>query len=349
MLKKRLVSILLVFLLVLSGCGQRQALLINGAGASFPYPIYSRWIAEYGKVEKGVKINYQSIGSGAGIQQITAGVIDFGGSDAPMSDEQLKLAPGEILHIPTVLGAVAVIYNLPDMKGKLKITPAILADIYLGRIKKWNDPSLLAVNPGLKLPDSAILVVHRSDGSGTTSIFTDYLSTVSPEWKQKVGKGTSVQWPVGIGGKGNEGVSKEVQSSAASIGYVELAYALLNNLEYAGVQNKAGKFIGPSLESTTAAAAGAVAAMPEDLRVSIVDPPGEDAYPIAGFTYILVYKEQADPAKGKAVAEFLWWAVHEGEKLAAELHYAPLPPEVVKKAEEKLKSINYQGKALLAN
>lgn len=332
--------------------GQRQEggkkVLLNGAGASFPYPLYSRWIDAYGKIEKNVQINYQSIGSGAGIRQFTEQVIDFGGTDAPMSDEQLAKAPGEVLHIPMVMGAVALIYNLPGFSGKLRLSPDTLADIYLGKIKKWNDPRLAALNPQAKLPDVPILVVRRSDGSGTTNIFTDYLCAVSPEWKTKVGQGTSVNWPVGTGGKGNEGVSQQVSAAPGAIGYVELAYALLNNLTYAELQNSAGNYVAPSVEGTMAAAAGAARWMPGDLRVSIVNAPGEKAYPIAGYTYILVYKEQADPAKGTALARFLWWAVHEGDQMAKELHYAPLPEEVKKKVEEKLKAITHQGKSLLS-
>jgi len=354
------VAFLLMISLVVSGCGGQKTgteavqassdskvILINGAGASFPYPLYSRWVDEYGRIQKNVKINYQSIGSGAGIEQISKKVIDFGGSDAPISDEKLTELPGEILHIPTVLGAVAITYNLPDLKQKINFSPDVLADIYLGKIKKWSDQRLISINPGINLPNQDIVVVHRSDGSGTTNIFTDYLYNVSPEWKQQVGKGTSVQWPVGLGAKGSEGLSRQVQATAGSIGYVELSYALLNKLPYGLVQNKAGRFIDPSLESTTAAAAGAASSMPDDLRVSIVNAPGENAYPIAGYTYILVYREQDDPAKGLAMVKFLWWAVHEGENLAAELAYAPLPLEVVKKVEEKLKSISNQEKKLL--
>lgn len=324
-----------------------KKVLLNGAGASFPYPLYSRWIDAYGKMEKNVQINYQSAGSGAGIKQFSEQVIDFGGTDATMSDEQLAKAPGEVFHIPTVMGAVAVIYNLPGVTGKLRLSPDTLADIYLGKIKKWNDPRLAALNSQLKLPDLPILVVRRSDGSGTTNIFTDYLCAVNPEWKAKVGQGTSVNWPVGTGGKGNEGVSQRVSATSGAIGYVELAYALLNNLTYAELQNSAGAYVAPSIEGTMAAAAGAAQQMPADLRVSIVNAPGEKAYPIAGYTYILVYKEQADPDKGTALAKFLWWVIHEGDQMAKELHYAPLPEEVKKKVEEKLKSITHQGKSLL--
>lgn len=327
--------------------GSEKTILINGAGASFPYPLYSHWINEYGKLHGKVNINYQSMGSGAGIEQITKQIIDFGGTDAPMSDEKLSEAPGEILHIPTVIGAVAIIYNLSEVNQRIQFTPEILADIYMGKIKKWNDPELVDANPGLNLPDRNIVVVCRSDGSGTTNIFTDYLSTVSPAWKQQVGKGTAVQWPTGMGAKGSEGLTRQVQTTAGSIGYVELSYALLNKLSYGMVRNSAGNFIEPTIASTTAAAAATAPFMPPDLRVSIVNPLGEKAYPIAGYTYILVYREQSDPVKGQALANFLWWAIHEGEDMAASLRYAPLPPEVISKVEKKLQSMSCQGKNFL--
>lgn len=326
---------------------EEQTVLINGAGASFPYPLYSLWIDEYCKQAGNVKINYQSIGSGAGIEQVSKKIIDFGGSDAPMSDEKISEAPGEILHIPTVLGAVTVVYNLPDVAESIKFNPETVADIFLGKIKKWNDPELVAVNPGVNLPDREIMVVRRSDGSGTTNIFTDYLSVVSPGWKEQVGKGTSVQWPTGLGAKGSEGLSRQVQATIGSIGYVELSYALLNKLQYGMIKNKSGVYVAPAIGSITAAAAGAAPEMPADLRVSIVDPPGEKAYPIAGYTYILVYREQSDEAKGRALTRFLWWAVHDGEKKAAEMSYAPLPSEVVGMVEDKLRSMHSGGKSLL--
>ena len=322
-------------------------MLLAGAGASFPNPLYSHWIAEYCRLNKNVQINYQSIGSGAGIQQFSQKVIDFGGTDAPMPDDQLARAQGEVLHIPTVMGAVAVTYNIPEVKGQIRLSPDVLADIYLGRIEKWNDRRLKDLNPGVTLPDRSILVVHRSDGSGTTNIFTDYLSSVSPEWKQKVGMGTAVDWPAGVGGKGNEGVSRQVQATEGAIGYVELAYALLNRLPYALLKNSSGQFVEPSVDGTMAAAAGAAGEMPDDLRVSIVNAPGQKAYPIAGYTYILAYREQCDPDKGRELARFLWWAIHKGDGTANDLHYAPLPGEVQKKVVEKLKSISYKGKPLL--
>jgi phosphate transport system substrate-binding protein len=321
--------------------------LINGAGATFPYPIYSKWFDEYAKIDPEVRFNYQSIGSGGGIKQITSRTVDFGATDGPMSDEQLKQAPGELLHIPTVLGAVVATYNVPG-SPKLNFTPDVLADIFLGKITKWNDARIAAANAGASLPDQPILVVHRSDGSGTTYVWVDYLSKVSPEWQQKVGKGTSVNWPVGLGGKGNEGVSGQVKNTPGALGYVELAYAVKNKLPVASVKNAAGKFIEPTIASTTAAAAGAAKNMPDDFRVSLTNVPGDDAYPIASFTWLLVYKDQPNEVKGRAVAKFLWWMSHEGQRYADDLLYAPLPQAVVKQIEAKIKHITYQGKPLMA-
>ena len=321
--------------------------LINGAGATFPYPIYSKWFDAYTRVDPEARFNYQSIGSGGGIKQISSRTVDFGATDGPMTDEQLKQAPGELLHIPAVLGADVVTYNLPG-SPKLRFTPDVIADIFLGKITKWNDARLTAVNPGVGLPDQPIVVVHRSDGSGTTYIWVDYLSKVSAEWQQKVGKGTSVNWPVGLGGKGNEGVAGQVKNTPGALGYVELAYAATNKLPVGLVRNAAGKFIEPTIESTTAAAAGAARNMPADFRVSLTNPPGDDAYPIASFTWLLVYREQPDQAKGRAIVNFLWWMSHEGQKSAADLLYEPLPPQVVKQIEARIKEINYQGKPLLA-
>jgi phosphate transport system substrate-binding protein len=322
-------------------------MLMNGAGATFPYPIYSKWFDEYAKIDPSARFNYQSIGSGGGIRQITARTVDFGASDGPMTDEQLKAAPGELLHIPTVLGAVVATYNLPS-NPTLHFTPDVLADIFLGKITKWNDPRITGANPGVSLPDQPIVVVHRSDGSGTTYIWVDYLSKVSKEWEQKVGRGTSVNWPVGLGGKGNEGVAGQVKNTPGGLGYVELAYAVQNKLPVGVVKNAAGKFVEPTIESTTAAAAGASKDMPADFRVSLTNPPGDDAYPIASFTWLLVYKNQPDETKGKALAKFLWWATHEGQKYPKDLLYAPLPAPVVKQIEAKLKEITFQGKPLLA-
>jgi phosphate transport system substrate-binding protein len=321
-------------------------LALQGAGATFPYPLYSKWISEYNKKNPSVKIDYQSIGSGGGIKQITEKTVDFGASDAPMKDDQLAAAPG-ILHIPTVLGAVVVIYNLPEVKEPLKLDGPTLADIFLGNVKKWDDAKIKALNPGAALPSTDIASVHRSEGSGTTAIFVDYLSKVSPEWKEKVGSGTSVNWPGGIGGKGNEGVSGAVKQQPGAIGYVELIYAKQNSLTYASVKNAAGEFVAPSLESVTAAGAGVAKTIPDDLRVSITNAEGAGAYPIAGFTYFLVYKDQADEAKGKALADFIWWALNDGEGMAKDLVYSPLPPEVLAKAQAKVKMLNHGGKTFI--
>jgi phosphate transport system substrate-binding protein len=324
-------------------------MLINGAGATFPFPIYSKWFSEYRKVDPSVKINYQSIGSGGGIRQIIAQTVAFGASDAPLTDAELARAPGKLLHIPTAMGTVVVTYNLGGVGSGLKLTPAVLADIFLGKITRWDDARLTRVNPELSLPAADIIVVHRSDGSGTTSIFTDYLSSVSPEWKRKVGHGKSVRWPVGLGGKGNEGVAGQVKNTRGTIGYVELAYAKQNKLPYASLQNRAGKFVEPSLETTSAAAAGAVAQMPADFRISLVNQPGDRSYPIAGFTWILLYQEQHECERGRKVVEFLWWATHEGQKYPPDLLYAPLPDKVVRMVEATLKKITCKGKPLLTS
>jgi len=322
-------------------------MLMNGAGATFPYPIYSKWFEEYTKVDPEVRFNYQSIGSGGGIRQISERTVDFGASDGPMTNDQLKKAPAELFHIPTVLGADVATYNLPG-NPKLQFTGEVLADIFLGKITKWNDPAIKGLNPSASLPDKPIIVVHRSDGSGTTYIWVDYLSKVSSEWEKKVGRGTSVSWPVGLGGKGNEGVAGQVKNTPGSLGYVELAYAITNKLPAAAVKNQAGKFVEASIESTTAAAAGAAKSMPADFRVSLTNPPGTDAYPIASFTWLLVYKDQPNESKGKALVKFLWWAIHDGQKYPAALLYAPLPAPVVKQLEAKIKQITYSGKPLLA-
>jgi phosphate transport system substrate-binding protein len=309
-------------------------MLINGAGATFPYPIYSKWFDEYVKVDPSVRFNYQSIGSGGGQKQILAQTVDFGASDGPMSDENLAKAPGKILHIPTVAGAVVLTYNLSG-NPSLKLDGDTIAGIFLGQIKKWNDTKLAALNSGAKLPDQDIVVVHRSDGSGTTFIFTDYLSKVSSEWKQKAGNNTSVNWPTGIGGKGNEGVSGQVKQTPGAIGYVELIYATQNKMPYAEVKNPSGQFVKPTLESVTAALA--TAEIPDDFRFSMTNAPGKDAYPICGATWLLVYEQQKDPAKGKKLVEFLKWAAKDGEKMAKDLDYAPLPDTV---QERVLKRIN---------
>jgi phosphate transport system substrate-binding protein len=311
-------------------------MMINGAGATFPYPIYSKWFDEYAKVDPSVRFNYQSIGSGGGQKQILAQTVDFGASDGPMSDDNLAKAPGKILHIPTVAGAVVLTYNLSG-NPSLKLDGDTIAGIYLGQIKKWNDPKITALNPGAKLPDQDIVVVHRSDGSGTTFIFTDYLSKVSPEWKQKAGNNTSVNWPAGIGGKGNEGVSGQVKQTPGAIGYVELIYALQNKMPYADIKNAAGQFVKPTIESVTAALA--TANIPDDFRFSMTNAPGKDAYPIAGATWLLVYEQQKDPAKGKKLVEFLKWALTKGEGMVKELNYAPLPDEVQQRVLKRIDEI----------
>src|SRR6476659_6848824 len=319
---------------------------LQGMGATFPNPLYQKWVSEYGKLHTNIKIDYQSQGSGAGIKQIKEQTVDFGASDTPMKDEDLKSAPGELLHIPTVLGAVVVTYNLAGVTQKLHFSPDVIADIFLGKIKKWNDPRIAADNAGAKLPASDITVVHRSEGSGTTGVFTDYLSKVSPEWKEKVGAGPSPSWPVGIGGKGNEGVTGQVKNTPNTIGYVELAYALQNSLPVAQVKNTSGAFVDPSIDSVTAAAAASAANTPDDLRVSITNAPGPNVYPISSYTYILVYKNQKDATKGKALIDFLWWGIHDGQSFAHPLEYATLPADIVKRAEAKLNSVTSGGAAL---
>jgi phosphate transport system substrate-binding protein len=337
-------TILAVLLILLSGFNLVAEDLI-GAGASFPYPLYSKMFSEYGKQHK-ININYQSIGSGGGIKQLLSRTIDFGGSDAIMSDEQLSKAPGKILHIPTCLGAVVVVYNL-NIKGELKLTPDIISNIFLGKITRWNDPKIAEINKDIKLPDSNISVVHRSDGSGTTAIFTDYLSKVSSEWKEKVGSGTSVNWPAGLGGKGNEGVAGLVKQVPNSIGYVELIYAVQNKMSHASIQNKSGKFIKPTLESISKAAE---IELPDDMRVSLTNTDAPDGYPIAGFTYILVYQEQnyenRKIEKAKSLYKLLNWIINDGQKLTTPLHYAPLSKAAKMKAETLIKSITFDGKSL---
>jgi phosphate transport system substrate-binding protein len=316
---------------------------LNGAGATFPNPIYQKWFSEYHNAHPDVQINYQSIGSGGGIQQLTSGTVDFGASDGPMTDEQLAKVSGKVFHIPTVLGAVVPMYNINGVTGELKFTGDVLADIYLGNIKKWNDPRLAKANPGVKFPDEEIVVVHRSDGSGTTYIFTDYLSKVSPAWKDKVGKGTSVNWPAGLGGKGNEGVSGMVKQTEGSLGYVELIYAVSNKMSYGSVQNAAGAFVKGSLESVTAAAAS-MKEMPEDFRVSITNAPGKDAYPISSFTWLLVPAEWSDAGKEKAFVDFLTWMVDKGQTMTSALEYAPLPKNVAAKVKARIKEVKVKGK-----
>ncbi|MCX6141722.1 MAG: phosphate ABC transporter substrate-binding protein PstS [Ignavibacteriales bacterium] len=338
-------SLLLVAALGLIGSATLQAQLkLNGAGATFPYVIYSKWFDVY-HTKTTIEFNYQSIGSGGGIKQVIEGTVDFGATDGPMTSEQMKDAETkqgtEVLHIPTVMGAVVVTYNVPEIGAGLKLTPAVLASIFLGEITKWNDSKIVALNSGKSLPDQPIVVAHRSDGSGTSFIFTDYLTKVSKDWETKVGKGTSVNWPVGLGGKGNEGVTGLVKQAPGAIGYVELAYAVKNNLPYAWMKNKSGAFVEPTLESVTSAAAGAAKNFPEDLRVSITDADGKNSYPISGFTWLLVYKRMKDKGKGAAMVKFLKWAMTDGQSYAKDLLYAPLPKEVVKRCEAKIKDMKY--------
>ena len=343
--------VVLVVALAFAGCnpggnGGSGAVSLQGAGATFPNPLYQKWLSEYGKLHPNVKVDYQSIGSGGGIKQLKEQTVDFGASDAPMKDEDLKSAPGEILHIPTVLGAVVITYNLQGVNKTLRFSPDVLADIFLGRITKWNDPRIVADNPGATLPAADITVVHRSESSGTSAVFTDYLSKVSPEWKQKVGAGVSPSWPIGIGGKGNEGVTGQVKNTPNTIGYIELAYAVQNKLPVAQIKNASGTFIDPSIDAVTAAASASSANIPDDLRVSITNAAGPQVYPISSYTYILVYKNQKDAGKGKALVDFLWWGIHDGENYAKELQYAPLPAEIVKRAEAKINSVTAAGATL---
>ena len=313
--------------------------LVNAAGATFPYPIYGKWFDEFTKVDRDAQINYQSIGSGGGIRQYTEGTVDFGASDMPMTDEQISRTKYKPLHFPTVLGGLVPTYNISGVTQDLKFTPKTLAGIYLGKIKKWNDPELKKTNPGVNFPDADILVVHRSDGSGTTFVWTDYLSKVSPEWKTRVGANTSVSWPVGLGAKGNEGVAGLVKQSPNSIGYVELIYALQTKLPYGFVRNSSGTFLKADLASVTDAAAGASKAMPADFRVSITNAPGKNAYPIVSFTWLLIPSKIEDSAKKKAIVTFLHWMLTDGQKYAASLGYAPLPKEVVGKEEKQISLI----------
>jgi phosphate transport system substrate-binding protein len=307
-----------------------QGAQINGAGATFPYPIYSKWFAEYNKLHPEVQINYQSIGSGGGIRQISNQTVFFGATDGPMTPDQLMAAPGKILHFPTVLGAVVPIYNVPGTNSEIKFTGPLLADIFLGKVLKWNDPAIAAVNAGVTLPTGDITVVHRSDGSGTSYIWVDFLAKVSPEWKQKVGVATSVNWPTGVGGKGNEGVAGLVKQTPGSIGYVELIYALQNSISYGPVQNMGKEFVKADVNSVTAAAAAAAGAMPADFRVSITNAPGDHVYPVSSFTWILLYENPKDKAMAKVFVDFMKWMLTEGQKYAADLGYAPLPAEVIK-------------------
>jgi phosphate transport system substrate-binding protein len=316
------------------------SLLINAAGATFPYPIYSKWFDAYHKLHPDLDFNYQSIGSGGGIRQVLAGTVDFGASDGPMTDDQLNQAKTKVLHFPTVLGADVPTYNIPGVSQELNFTPEALAGVYLGKITNWKDPAIAGPNPGVKLPDTDIVVVHRADGSGTTYIWVDYLSKVSEEWRTKVGKNTSVNWPVGLGGKGNEGVSGLVKQQPGAIGYVELIYAIQNNMPYGKVKNAAGVFVKANLDSVTAAAAAAAKAMPDDFRVSITNAPGKAAYPISSFTWLLVPSKIDDPTKKKAIVDFLHWMLKDGQGMVEALSYAKLPKEVVAKETKAISLIN---------
>ena len=335
---KTTLKTLLLAAAVAASSANAEPVLVNGAGATFPYPLYSKWFAEYQKADAQAQFNYQSIGSGGGIKQFTEKTVDFGATDAFMTDEQLSKVDGKVLHVPTVLGAVVLTYNIPGVEKGLKLTGDEVADLFLGKIKKWNDPRIAKDNAGVKLPDMDVLVAHRSDGSGTSAIFTDYLTKVSADWKSKVGAGTAVSWPVGLGGKGNEGVTGLVKQTPGAVGYVELIYAEKNKLPYASIQNKAGQFVLPSLDAVTAAAEGSLKTMPEDFRVSITDAAGKSAYPISGFTWLLV-RADMQGVKGEKIKKFLGWALADGQKLAAELTYAKLPAALVKKVQAKVAQI----------
>ena len=332
---RRIVLMCFAVALALPALGQTT---VNGAGATFPNPMYQKWFSEYHKAHPDVQFNYQSIGSGGGIRQVLAQTVDFGASDGPMTDEQLSQAKTKILHIPTVLGAVVPAYNVPGVSTELKFTPEALSGIFLGKITTWNDPAIAKANPGVTLPNQTIIVIHRSDGSGTTYIFTDYLSKVSAEWQNGPGKGTSVKWPVGLGGKGNEGVAGMIRQMQGGIGYIELIYAVQNKIDYGSMKNASGAFVKASLDSVTAAAASAKS-MPADFRVSITNAPGKDAYPISSFTWLLIPEKSKEAAKGKILADFLNWMVDDGQKMTAELTYAPLPENVAVKVKGAIKQV----------
>lgn len=353
---KALTAIMLIAGIIagFSGCfSGRQSrggqVKIQGAGSTFINPLMQKWVHEFGNLEPSVKIDYQSIGSGGGIKQLKERTVQFGASDTAMSNEDLRTAPGEILHIPVILGAVVLTYNLPGFDTRLRFSPETIADIFLGKITRWNDPKIAADNPGVVLPDEPLTVVHRSDGSGTSAVFTNYLSKVSEEWKNRVGEGTSPNWPVGLGGKGNEGVTGQVKQTPNTIGYVELAYAMKNGLPVAEIKNKAGNFILPNFNTVTSAAAESIADTPDDLRVSITNASGSNAYPIASYVYVLVYREQTDPRIGKTLKEFLTWCINDGQKHAQPLYYSPLPAEMVKRAAGKIAMITYPAEGAKVN
>lgn len=336
---KPLVVVLTMLLSLLAKADEK--ILINGAGATFPAPIYMKWFQDYNHAHPAVEINYQSIGSGGGIKQLTKKTVDFGASDAPMTDEEINKVGASVLHIPTVLGAVVVTYNIPGLKTSLNLDGALVAQIFSGEVSRWNDPKIQALNPGVALPSQSIVVVYRSDSSGTTAVFTEYLAKVNQNWKTSVGSGKAVKWPTGLGGKGNEGVTGQIKNTIGSIGYVELSYALAEKLSMASIKNKSGKFILPSIASVSAAAEGALKSMPEDFRVSITDAEGVKAYPISAFTYLLVFKDMKGP-KGKELVNFLNWAMLTGQNDASRLSYAPLPRSMVAKVQKRIQEIQIQ-------
>ncbi len=337
----RSIAVALSMAALLSAVASAQSVDLTGAGATFPYPIYSKWFSDYAQ-RTGIKINYQSIGSGGGIRQLSEQTVDFGASDGPMSDQELANAKGgAVLHFPTVMGAVVMTYNVPGINSALNLSGDVIADIYSGKITRWNDTRIVAQNRGESLPNSDILVVHRSDGSGTTYIFSDYLTSVSPSWANSLGRGKEIKWPVGLGGKGNEGVAGQVKQTPGSIGYVELAYAKQNKLPYANVRNAAGRYVAPSIASVTAAAGGMKLPKNTDYRVSMVNAPGNDSYPISSMTWILVYQNQPDRVKGAKLVNFLRWAYKDGEKAASSLDYAPLPAPMVAQLQNRLKTIRF--------
>jgi len=341
MLKRKRLVLAFFVVLAIAGFGRSGYAdqLINGAGATFPYPIYSKWFDVYAKENPGIKFNYQSIGSGGGIRMLSNRTVDIGASDAPMTDQQLADAPGKILHFPSVMGAVVIAYNLPGFTGRLRLTGPLIADIFSGKVTKWDDDKIKALNPGAAIPSQDIVVCHRSDGSGTSYIFTDYLSKVSSAWATDPGKGTAVKWPLGLGGKGNEGVTALVQQTPGGIGYIELIYALNNKIPFAQLQNKAGNWVDASLDGVTAAAASSAANMADDFRVSITDAPGANAYPISSFTWLLVYQKQTNKDVGEQIKKFLNWALTEGQTYVAALKYAPLPAAVVQKETAQIQQI----------
>ncbi len=332
-------SMFFFFALALSQTASADVVKITGAGATFPYPLYSKWFSDYNKLNPNVQINYQSIGSGGGIQQLKAQTVDFGASDAPLNSDEEKAMPAPVVQIPSTGGAVAIVYNLPGVANGLKLTPDLIGDLFMGKIKTWNDPKIVALNAGVNLPNTPVAVVHRSDGSGTTYIFTDYMAKVHSDFYWKVGRGKSVNWPTGIGGKGNEGVAGQVKQTPGAIGYVEYAYAVTNKMSYAALKNKSGKFVEPSPAATTAAITAMANQLKKDLSASITDAPGDAVYPISGLTYLMLYKSQKDAVKGKTLLAFLKWAMEGGQKVAGSLYYSPLSPEIIKLNEDKISSI----------